>query len=242
MLKLGQYSAGELTLQDVRPSNQEFRVKKNARRSFAGNPNQYKVLENKDTSIEGKTTLFSCQKNKYITVEFQSMIKHELFKSSMVEYNFKNQKVTLLIQSFLNFWETARDLGIPRKHLGFVFNIYCKMCIPSLSGQMNPEPSCLSGNLDKLLEHISIKSERKKLEKHLNQIVRSPGESLEAYTHLLFTLFNSYCTLDFIVDTKENEEGFQKMVNNPTQISKYKVVDDKVQELLRKSLRSLTRP
>ena len=163
MLKLGQYSAGELTLQDVRQSNQEFRVKENARRSFAGNPNQYKVLENKDTSIEGKTTLFSCQKNKYITVEFQSMIKDELFKSSMVEYNFKNQKVTLLIQSFFNFLETARDLGIPRKHLGFVFNIYCKMCIPSLSGQMNPEPSCLSGNLDKLLEHISINLKEKNL-------------------------------------------------------------------------------
>ena len=116
------------------------------------------------------------------------------------------------------------------------------MCIPSLSGQLNTEPSCLSGNLEKLLEHISIKSERKKLEKHLDQIVRSPGESLEAYTHLLFTLFNSYCTLDFIVGNKENEEGFQEMVNNPTQISKHKIVDDKVQELLKKSLRSLTSP
>ena len=242
MLKLGQYSAGELTLQAVRQSNQDFKAKENARRQLAGNPHLYKIQENKDTSIEGRTSLFSCQKNRYITVQFQSQIKDDLFQSSVVEYSFKNQRMTLLIQSFFNFLETAKDLGIPRSKLGFVFNIFCKMCLPSLQGQMNPDPSCLAGNLDKLLEHISIKAERKKLENHLNQIIRSPGESLEGYTHLLFTLFNSFCTLDFIVDTKEHEEGFEDIVNNPSQISKYKIVDDKVQELLRKSLRSLCSP
>ena len=107
---------------------------------------------------------------------------------------------------------------------------------------MNPEETCLSANMDKILEHISIKAERKKMESHLNMIIRTPNEPLESYTHLLFTLYNSYCTLDYIVDTKEADEGFEEMVNNPAQISQHKIVNDRVQSLLVRALRSLCSP
>ena len=242
MYKLATYSAGEQKLEDVRQSNTTFKAKETARRKVAGDNTPYKIQENKDTTAEGRTSIFSCAKRKHVVVQFTSQIKDELFKSSIVAYSFKTQMVTLLIQSFFNFIETAKDLGIPRSKLGQVLNIFCRLCLPSLTDQMNTEVSCLVGNMERLLEHISIKAERKKMELHLDQIVRHPGEPLENYSHLLFTLYNSFATLDYIVENKENEEEYSEMASNPTQISRYKAVDDKVQILLRKALRSLCSP
>ena len=59
---------------------------------------QYKVHENKDTSAEGKTTIYSCAKQQYVVVQYTSLIKEELFTSSIVRYSFKSQQITLLIQ------------------------------------------------------------------------------------------------------------------------------------------------
>ena len=98
LTKLLQYSAGESTLQDIRQSNQDFRVKENARRRRVGIMEQYKVHENKDTSAEGKTTIYSCAKQQYVVAQYTSLIKEELFTSSIVRYSFKSQQITLLIQ------------------------------------------------------------------------------------------------------------------------------------------------
>ena len=145
----------------------------------------------------------------------------------------------LLIPSFFNVLATAHNLGVPRAKLGTVFDIFCKLAIPNLSGQMNPEGSCLTGNLEKLLESITIRGERTKLETQLDMITRSTGTKLDDFVHLLFTLFNSYCSLEFIVDEKESKEDIEDMVSDPTQLSRFKRVNDRVQELFRNGLRSL---
>ena len=244
-LKLGGYSAGELTLQDIRQNNQEYRCKENARRKHAGITEVYKLNENKDVSAEGRISIYSCSKKKFIVAQFESQIKEDLFKSSIIEYSFKNEKIILLIQTFFNFLECAKDLGVPRKKLGQVFNIFCKTCIPSLQGTINTDASCLAANLDKILEHISIKQERKKIENHLNQILRNPGEPLINYTYVLFSLYNSFASLDYLVESKEEDsdmDGISDLIADPSQMSKFKEVNDKVQVLLLKSLRSLCSP
>ena len=84
--KLLQYSAGENTLQEIRQSNQDFKNKENARRGWVGIMEQYKVPENKDESKEGKITLYSCAKQQYVVAQYTSLIKDELFSSSVVRY------------------------------------------------------------------------------------------------------------------------------------------------------------
>ena len=236
--KLVQYCAGEETLQSVRQSNHDWKIKEDMKRRRRNEP-LFKLNENTDKSNEGRISLFSYQKNRYVTVRFDSQLKEELFSSSIVKYKFKKEEMILLIPSFFNVLATSRDLGVPRSKLGTVFDLYCKLAIPNLQGQMNPEASCLAGNLEKLLESVSIRGERQKLETQLDMITRSPGTKLDDYVHLLFTLFNSYCTLEFIVDEKETQEDIDDLISDPSQVSRFKRVNDRIQELLRKGLRSL---
>ena len=82
-LKITGYSAGEDSLQDVRQSNYDWKLKQDSRRR-RGEP-EFKLHANKETSNEGKTTIFSYQKNKVVTVRFDSHLKEELFKNSIVK-------------------------------------------------------------------------------------------------------------------------------------------------------------
>ena len=213
--KLAQYNAGEETLQQVRESNFEWKKKEDAKRRRRNDTTIFKIQDNKDESKEGRINIFSYQRNKYVTVRFQNQIKEELFTSSIVEYAFKGQKICLLIPSFFNVLQASYDMGIPRDRLGYVFNLYTKLCLPNLHGQLNTEASCLIGNLDKLLEVISIKGERKKMETQLNSVIRNPGQKLEEYLHMLFTLYNSFCTLEHLIDEKETQDTINYIIHDP---------------------------
>ena len=94
-------------------------------------------------------------------------------------------------------------------------------------------------NLDKLLESITMKGERAKLDSQLEMIQRIPGAKLDEFSPLLFTLFNSYISLEFLVDEHESDEDVEEIIADPTQLSKFQRVNTRVQELLRKGLRSL---
>ena len=66
-IKLVQYSAGEDTLQSVRQGNHDWKLKEDIKRKRRGE--QFlKLNENTDKTNEGCLSLFSYQKNKYITV------------------------------------------------------------------------------------------------------------------------------------------------------------------------------
>ena len=134
-LKITNYSAGMLTLQDIRQSNFDWKLRMDSRRRR--NEPEFKLNAPKDISNEGKVTIFSYQRNKVITVRYDSMIKEELFKNSIVKYSFGTETVVLLIPSFFNCISTAAELGICRNRLGEVLEIYCSLAIPSLKGQMS---------------------------------------------------------------------------------------------------------
>ena len=142
----------------VRQGNYDWKLQEDIRRRRRGDQ-LLKLNENVDKTVEGRVSLFSYLKNKYITVKFESHLKEELFSSSIVKYRFRKEELILLIPSFFNVLATAHSIGVPRSKLGVVFDIFCKLCLPNLAGQMNPQPSCINGNLDKLLESITIKGE-----------------------------------------------------------------------------------
>ena len=237
--RLAQYQAGEQSLQDIRMSNRDFKNKEDQKRRRRGEP-PLKLLENKDNTMEGKVTIFCYQRNRYLVVRFDSLIKEELFVSSIVKYRFQNTDIVLLIPSFFNMINTAKELGIPRVKLGTVFGIFCKLAVPGLQGQMGSEISCLPGNLEKLLEVISIQGERTKLEQQLNQITRQPNSKLSDLVHLLFTLYNSSVTLEYLVDEKEENVDIDSIISDPSQVSKINKINETVHDLLHKAMRSLT--
>ena len=237
--KLTQYSAGEQSLQDIRMSNFDFKNKEDVKRKRRGE-HPFKLHENRDSTIEGKVTLFCYQRNRYVVVRYDSQLKEELFVSSIVKYRFQNVDMILLIPSFFNILNTAKELGIPRSKLGTVFGIFCKLAIPGLQGQMGSEVSCLSGNLEKLLECVSIHGERSKLESQLDQIIRQPGSKLQDLVHLLFTLYNSSVTLEYLVDENEADVDIDALISDPSQVSRINKINEQVHELLHKALRSLT--
>ena len=236
-LKVTQYSAGEDSLQDMRQSNHDWKIKQDSRRK-RGEP-EFKIHENKDVSNEGRVSIFSYQRNKVVTVRFDSQLKEDLFKSSIVKYQFQKEEIVLLIPSFFNILSAARDLGVPRSRLGEVFGIYCSLAVPSLKGQMSPDPNCLLGNLEKVLEAVSIEGEQKKLESQLDQVVRNPGTKLDGFVHQLYTLYNSSVTLDHLVDDKEMDQDLDYLLTNPAQVSKHNRITEQVQALLHKAMRSL---
>ena len=96
-LKITNYSAGMITLQEVRQSNFDWKIKCDSRRK-KGEP-EFKITAPKDTSNEGRVTIFSYQRNKVITVRYDSQLKEDLFQNSIVKYSFGKETVVLLIPS-----------------------------------------------------------------------------------------------------------------------------------------------
>ena len=239
-LKISNYSAGTLTLQDIRQSNFDWKDRMNARRR--GNEPEYKINAPKDVSNEGKTTIFSYQRNRVVTARYDSLIKEELFKQCIVRYNFGKESVVLLIPSLFNCFSTASELGISRGRLGEVLEIYCNLSLPSLKGQMSRDASCLNANIDTLLEVISLDSERKKLEQQLDSVTRSPGTPLDSFVHTLYTLYSAAITLDTLADDSVEDADLHTLLDgqlNPAQVTRHTQINDQVQVLLHNALRSL---
>ena len=89
---------------------------------------------------------------------------------------------------------------------------------------MSKDPNCLQANLEKILEVVSIDSERKKLESQLDSITRSPGTKLDSYVHMLYTLYNSAVSLEHLVDDSIEDKDLDQFLDeqmNTEQVSKH---------------------
>ena len=94
--RIAKYQAGEFSLQDIRMENRDYKSKEDQKRRRR-NEHPLKLMENRDTTMEGKNTIFSYTRNRYLVVRFDSLIKEDLFLSSIVKYRFQNADIVVSI-------------------------------------------------------------------------------------------------------------------------------------------------
>ena len=116
---------------------------------------------------QGKSTIFSYASKSIVTCKYKSLITRELFNNAIVKYHFNNKSEPLPIQSLFEHIKLSKSLGINKEDLPGVLNVSAEICCKSLAGQLRMDANSLVETTSMLIENISLKKEKRKIQTNL---------------------------------------------------------------------------
>ena len=165
-------------------------------------------------SPQGKATIYSYSSKSIVTCKFESLITKELFNNAIVKYHFNNKSEPLPVQSLFEHIKLAKNLGINIEDLPRVLSVFAETCCQSLAGQMRTDANSLVETTNMLIESISLKTEKRKIQTNLTNLKRTPQMEIQ---EIYGDLYNSYRILfefenlqDFV---EQKPEGLAKITN-----------------------------
>ena len=105
--------------------------------------------------------------------------------------NMKKKTYKNKLQTLFSFIKTAEGLGIHRDDLGHMLHHFVKICMPSQRSIISRDPAALDANIDCLLTHITLDSEKKVFVSHLKDHKRTPGQDLAEIGYDLTIIYNN---------------------------------------------------
>ena len=122
-------------------------------------------------------------------------------------------------------------MGVTKK-LTQVQESYVKLYMPALKGQIVVDDKYTESNWDRIINSLSIKTERSRLSEELKKIQRSTSQPALANENALDSIYQTYITLNRVEDNDAD--------NTRTAKEKAADLNKKVQELVFSALRALS--
>ena len=91
---------------------------------------------------------------------------------------FKKKTYKNKVQTLFSFIKTSENLGIHKSDLCQVLDHFVSFCMPAHRSIISKDPSALEANVERLLSHITLDSEKKIFLSHLGDLERQPGQEL----------------------------------------------------------------
>ena len=186
--------------------------------------NDHQITISKDGSASG----FLYSERRTVKLKYTTTVQEEVFLGVLLAYSDWDNKVNIqAIQTLTNYLNKAQELGIPFKDLSSVLIFYVKKTIPDLLGQMSPEAYAVKRNYEIILNHLSVKDEKLKIEDKLKNVERKITENILKCYLPLHNMYRAYFSLSTIL-TKENAQSANMEIDKQSDIYS------------RRALRSLT--
>ena len=188
---IGSYDAGNFTIAEIKRQN--FMINKREeeqKRKRYGPTYQTSKLEHQlQQSPQGKCTIFSYASKEIITCRFESLITKELFNNAIINYHFQGKSEPLPVQSLFEHIRFAKQFGINIEDLPKVLNVYAETCSKPLAGQLRLDANSLVETTHMIIENLSLKTEKRKVQTNLSNLKRTPQMEIQA---IYGDLYNSY--------------------------------------------------
>ena len=110
--------------------------------------------------------------------------------------------------------------------------------MPAQRSIISKDPSALEANVEHLLRHITLDSDKKIFLSHLGDLERQPGQKLSYIKYDLDIIYQNYMALEQL-SAKSNKVERRRFERNPTAVSNTEENTKKVRRLTYKALVTL---
>ena len=112
-----------------------------------------------------------------VKLKYATTVQEESFLGVFLTYSDWDNKTNVQsIKTLVNYLNKAQDLGISFKDLSMVLTFSVKKTIPELLGQISPDSHAVRRNYEIILNYLSVKDEKKKIEEKLKNVERKSTE------------------------------------------------------------------